>query len=173
MCRLTNALRAGAAAALLGGFAAVGNGAASADPDSPDVDTLAASLSKGYSLSNCAAQPTDGRALAQIACSQNDDPNGPASAQYFLFPSADALTSAFKAGMNQDGVKLTNCGDSQSPAPWTQRSGPGGQVACATAQQQGGVAQILWTTEAKNVMSLVRASNGDVASLYKWWLTKG
>jgi hypothetical protein len=31
----------------------------------------------------------------------------------------------------------------------------------------------MWTTDAKNVMSFIRASNSDVPSLYKWWLTNG
>jgi hypothetical protein len=174
MSRLTNALRAATAVALMGGSAIVGTATSTADPDSPDVDTLAGALSKGYSLKNCAPEPTSAGVLAQIACNQNTDPNGPAGAQYFLFPSADALASTFKTSIHQDGVNLTNCGNSQSPAPWSQYQGnTAGQVACATMQQQGGVAQIMWTTDAKNVMSFIRASNDDVGSLYNWWLTKG
>jgi hypothetical protein len=38
-------------------------------------------------------------------------------------------------------------------------------VACATVQPQGGVAQIMWTTDAKNVMSFIRESNSDVPAL--------
>ena len=89
------------------------------------------------------------------------------------FPSADALASTFKTSIHQDGINLTNCGDSQSPASWSQQGTGAGQVACTTVQQQGGVAQIMWTTDAKNVMGFIRAANGDVPSLYKWWLTNG
>jgi hypothetical protein len=165
-------LRAASASALVAGVALAGAATSSADP-SADVNTLAGSLSKGYSLSNCAPQPPSGGVLAQIACNQNTDANGPAGAQYFLFPNADALASTFKTSIRQDGINLTNCGDAQSPASWSQQGNPAGQVACATVQQQGGVAQIMWTTDAKNVMSFVRAANGDVPSLYKWWLTNG
>jgi hypothetical protein len=173
MSRLTAALRTASASVLMGGFALAGAATSTADPNSSDVDTLAGAMSKGYSLSSCAAQPTSSSVLAQIACNQNPDPNGPAGAQYFLFPSADALASAFKTSIHQDGINLTNCGDSQSPASWSQQGTGAGQVACATVQQQGGVAQIMWTTDAKNVMSFIRAANGDVPSLYKWWLTNG
>jgi hypothetical protein len=173
MSHLTNALRAATAAALLGSLSCLGTATATADPNSPDVNTLAGSLSKGYSLSNCAPQVTSGGVLAQIACNQNTDANGPAGAQYFLFPNADALASTFKSSIHQDGINLTNCGDNQSPASWSQQGSTVGQVACATVSQQGGVAQIMWTTDAKNVMSFVRASNSDVPTLYKWWLTNG
>ncbi len=173
MSRFTTTLAAASASALLGGFAVTGTATSTADPSSSDVNTLAGALSKGYSLSNCAPQPASSDVLAQIACNQNPDPNGPAGAQYFLFPSGDALASTFKRSIHQDGINLTNCGDSQSPASWSQQGTAAGQVACATVQQQGGVAQIMWTTDAKNVMSFIRASNSDVPSLYKWWLTNG
>jgi hypothetical protein len=173
MSRLTTALRTASASLLMGGFALAGAATSTADPNSSDVNTLAGALSKGYSLSNCAPQPTSSSVLAQIACNQNPDPNGPAGAQYFLFPNADALASTFKNTIHQDGMNLTNCGDTQSPASWSQQGSAAGQVACATVQQQGGVAQIIWTTDAKNVMSFIRASNSDVPSLYKWWLTNG
>jgi hypothetical protein len=173
MSPLTAALRATSASALIGGFALASAATSTADP-SADVNTLAGTMSKGYSLSNCAPQPpTSGGVLAQIACNQNPDANGPAGAQYFLLPSADALASTFKTSIHQDGINLTNCGDAQSPASWSQQGSQAGQVACATVQQQGGVAQIMWTTDAKNVMSFIRASNSDVPSLYKWWLTNG
>jgi len=173
MSRLTSALRAASASALVAGFAVAGAATSSADPNSADVNTLAGALSKGYSLNNCAPQPPTSDVIAQIACNQNPDPNGPAGGQYFLFPSGDALASTFKRSIHQDGINLTNCGDSQSPASWSQQGNTAGQVACATVQQQGGVAQIMWTTDAKNVMSFIRASNSDVPSLYKWWLTNG
>jgi len=176
MSHLTTARRAASAVALMalmGGFALAGTATSSADPNSPDVNTLAGTMSKGYTLSNCEPQPPTSDVLAQIACNQNPDPNGPAGAQYFLFPNADALASTFKKSIHQDGINLTNCGNSQSPASWSQQGAAAGQVACATVQPQGGVAQIMWTTDAKNVMSFIRASNSDVPALYNWWLTKG
>jgi hypothetical protein len=170
--RLTAVVRAASASALIGGLAVAGTATATADPSADDT-TLAGALSKGYTLSNCAPQPHAGNVLAQIACNQNPDPNGPAGAQYFLFPNADALASTFKTSIRQDGINLTNCGDAQSPATWSQQGNQAGQVACATVQQQGGVAQIMWTTDAKNVMAFIRSANNDVSSLYKWWLTNG
>jgi hypothetical protein len=43
-------------------------------------------------------------------------------------------------------------------------------VACGTYQD---AAEIIWTTDAKNVLSYIRASNTDVQALYKWWRTNG
>ncbi|MBW0013896.1 serine/threonine protein kinase [Mycobacterium sp.] len=175
MSHLITTLAAAAASTVTAACALAGAATSAADPgtgSTSDVNTLAGSLSKGYSLSNCAPQPLSSDVIAQVACNQNPDPNGPAGAQYFLFPNADAMASTFKRSIQQDGIKLTNCGESQSPASWSQGNAAG-QVACATVQQQGGVAQIIWTTDAKHVMSFIRASNGDVQALYKWWLTNG
>jgi len=165
MSHLINALRAATVAALTGSFACLGAATASADP----TDTLAASLSKGYTTSNCSPQTASG-VLAVIQCGQNSDPSGPVFAKYLLFANASDLASSFTNSIGSD--TLTHCGDAQSPTTWHQGSNTdsAGQVACGTYQGQ---AEVIWTTTAKNVMSLIRASNGDTAALYSWWRTNG
>jgi hypothetical protein len=172
MSHLTTALRAATAAALMGSFACLGTATANADP----TDALAASLSKGYSSSNCAPQQVSEvqSALpgvqAVIQCGQNADASGPASAKYFLFGNSADLASSFTKLMSGD--TLANCGDAKSPTVWHQGSSTdsAGQVACGTDQGQ---AEVIWTTDAKNVLSFVRGSNGDTAALYQWWRTNG
>ena len=173
MSHLTDALRAATATVLMGSFAFAGTATATADPNtgsSADINMLAGSLSKGYSLNNCAPQQAPSGALAYIQCGQSPDPSGPAMGRYFLFSDGDDLAAAFKSMIS--GRTLTDCGDTQSPTSWHQGSvtGNGGSVACGTFQN---AAEITWTTDAKNVLSLIRASNGDVPSLYQWWRTKG
>ncbi|MGA7050042.1 MAG: serine/threonine protein kinase [Mycobacterium sp.] len=172
MSNLSNTLRAATAAALMGSFACLGTGTASADPstgNSADVNSLASSLSKGYGLNNCTAQNvTDGQ-LAALTCGQSPDSNGPAQAKYILFSGPDDLAGSFKASIKDD--TLTSCGDSgQSPSPWHQGSATvnAGTVACGTYQS---AAEVIWTTDAKNILSYIRATNNDVPALYQWWRT--
>jgi hypothetical protein len=166
MSHLTTALRAATAAALMGGFACLGTATANADP----TDTLAANLSKGYSSSNCTPQSAPSGVLAVLQCGQNSDPSGPVFAKYLLFSNGTDLSSSFTSSIGSD--TLTNCGDAKSPTVWHQGSSTdsAGQVACGTYQGQ---AEVIWTTDAKNVMSLIRASNADTAALYQWWRTNG
>jgi hypothetical protein len=68
---------------------------------------------------------------------------------------------------------LTACGDrGRSPTTWHQGSSTtnAGSVACGTYQNG---AEIIWTTDAKNVLSYIHASNTDVPSLYQWWRANG
>jgi hypothetical protein len=172
MSHLNNTLRAATAAALMGSFACLGSATASADP----TDTLAGALSKGYTTSSCSPQAASEvtglvpNAVAVLQCGQNSDPSGPAGAKYFLLSSSADTASSFTKLIGDDA--LTNCGDAKSPTVWHQGSSTdsAGQVACGTYQGQ---AEITWTTDAKNIVSFVRASNGDVASLYKWWQANG
>jgi hypothetical protein len=178
MSHLSNALRAGTAAALMGSFACLGSATASADPttgNSADVTTLAASLSKGYNLNNCIPQNVTGSQagsqLAALTCGPSSDSGGPAQAKYVLFSNPADLSGSFKASIKDD--TLTSCGDTgQSPTNWHQGSATasGGTVACGTYQS---AAEIIWTIDAKNVMAYVRASNNDVSTLYQWWRTNG
>jgi hypothetical protein len=162
----TYALRAATAAALMGGSVCLGTATASADP----TDTLAASLSKGYTASNCTPQTAPSGVQAVLQCGQNSDPNGPVFAKYMLFGNASDLAGSFTQSIGAD--LLTNCGDAKSPTVWHQGSSTdsAGQVACGTYQGQ---AEVIWTNNAKNVMSLIRGSNTDTASLYKWWQSNG
>ncbi len=166
MSSLTTALRAATAATLMGSFACLGAATASADP----TDTLAASLSKGYTSSNCNPQSGPSGVLAVIQCGQNSDPSGPVFAKYLLFSNASDLSSSFTNSIGSD--TLANCGDAKSPTVWHQGSSTdsAGQVACGTYQGQ---AEVIWTTDAKNVMSLIRGSGTDTAALYQWWRTNG
>lgn len=173
MSHLTTALRAATAAALMGSFAWLGTASASADPTgtASDVNTLAGSLSKGYGLNNCTAQTITSGELAALSCGQSPDPAGPVQAKYILFANADDMNGSFKASIKDE--TLTACGDSgNSPTTWRQGStgATAGQVACGTYQ---GAAEIIWTTDAKNILSYIRASNSDVPTLYQWWRTNG
>jgi hypothetical protein len=81
------------------------------------------------------------------------------------------LATAFRATIKED--VLTPCGDAnQSPSIWHQGSSDtsAGQAACGTYQN---AAEIIWTTDAKNTLSYLRASNADVGALYQWWRANG
>jgi hypothetical protein len=173
MAYLTNALHTATAAVLVGGFAFAGAATATADPNTgtaADINTLAGALSKGYGLNNCTAQAVPNGALAYLQCGQSPDPSGPTLGKYFLFSNGNDLASSFKAVIGGD--ILSNCGDASSPAPWHQGSSTSsaGSVACGTFQNH---AEIIWTNDAKYMLGLIRASSGDVPSLYQWWRNNG
>ena len=174
MSRLSNALRGTAATMLTGGLALACAPVVSADPantgNPADTNTLAASLSKGYGLNNCTAQNISSGELASLTCGQSPDPAGPVQAKYILFSSADNLAGSFKASIKDD--VLAACGDSgQSPTTWHQGStSNSGSVACGTYQN---AAEVIWTTDTKNVLSYIRAANTDIPSLYQWWRANG
>jgi hypothetical protein len=133
-----------------------------------NINTLAGSLAKGYSLSNCqpvAADKLTFLSLAEIDCGQNADPSGPASAVYQLLGHGEALASEFNASIKA--VSQTPCVDGgQTPMTW-QQGQTTGQEACGT---QNDVATITWTTDGKNVLASIRSSNTDVNALRQWWL---
>lgn len=138
-----------------------------------DINTLANNLSNGYSLNNCTAMPIGGGELAALTCGKSPVAKGPVQAKFMLFSSAADLTRWFNSSIKDD--VLVNCGDSATngPAPWHQ--GPnattnGGVMACGTYQK---AAEIIWTTDAKNVLSYIRASNADMPPLYEWWQANG
>lgn len=175
MSHLSNALRVVTAAAAACGCALAGTATAAADPantgSSSDINTLAASLSKGYGLNNCTAQNITTGELASLTCGQSPDPSGPVQAKYILFNNGENLVGSFKASIKDD--VLGTCGDSgQSPTSWHQgsNSGNAGQVACGTYQN---AAEIIWTSDAKNILSYIRGSNTDAAALYQWWRANG
>jgi len=175
MSHRTTARRVAAVAALAATFGLTPAAAASADPagtgNSADVNTLAASISNGYTLNNCTAQNITTGELASLTCGQSPDPNGPAQAKYILFDSGEHLAGSFKNSIKDD--VLTGCGDiAQSPTTWHQGSpgGNSGQVACGTYQN---AAEIIWTTDAKNILSYIRGSNTDASALYQWWRANG
>jgi hypothetical protein len=174
MSPLTSGLRAAATVTLMGGSAMVGTVTATADPgtgSSADINSLASSLSKGYGLNNCQPAQLSGPILAELDCGQSPDPNGPAAGIYQLFSNGSDLAASFTGNIN--GVSLSACGDNgQSPGTWHQGSSgaTAGQVACGTYKN---AAVITWTTDSKNVLSHIRASNTDVNALYQWWRSNG
>lgn len=176
MSDFSNALRAATATALSGGLALAGGGSAGADPgttgNASDINALAASLSKGYGLNNCTAQNIDrSTQLAVLTCGQSPDPRGPVQAKYVLFTNAGNLATSFKATIKED--VLVPCGDAgQSPSSWHKdgSTASAGQAACGTYRN---AAEIIWTTDAGNTLSYLRASNADVAALYQWWRANG
>ncbi len=176
MSRLTKALGAAAAAALIGSFAVLGTATAAANPgdsgSSADLDTLAGAVSKGYDLSNCTThQLTASGELAELLCGQSPDSNGPANAFYALFDNGTNLASSFSSSIKD--LSMAACGDAgESPTTWRQGSAgqTAGRVACGTYNN---AATIIWTTDSKNVLGHITASNGDLDALYQWWRTKG
>ncbi|MGZ4583025.1 MAG: serine/threonine protein kinase [Mycobacterium sp.] len=174
MSHRTSARGVATAVALAGVFAFAPGATASADPTNTgnpsDVNRLAASLSKGYGLNNCTPHSITGGELASLTCGQSPDPSGPAEARYLLFGNGDDLAGSFKASIKDD--VLTGCGEAaQSPTTWHQANGTNaGQVACGTYQN---AAEVIWTTDAKNVLSYIRGSNTDVPALYQWWRANG
>lgn len=169
MLHPTNLPRAAMIAALTAALCCVGTATATADTtgSSADVNTLAASLAKGYGLNNCQSSALTGAEVAELQCGQNPDSSGPASAVYQLFKSANDLSGAYASSLKD--VTLSSCSGSGSkePGPWHQASSDqaGGQMACGTYK---GVSLVLWTVDGKNVLGSV-FSKADVPSLYKWW----
>jgi hypothetical protein len=173
MSPFTNALRAATAIALMGSFAVAGSATAIAEPNTgsaADMNTLAASLSKGYGLNNCKPQElTESGELAELVCGQSPDSSGPGSGVYALFSNGTNLGSAFSSTIKD--VSLTACGDAgQSPGTWKQNGQTGGQIACGTYKNY---ATLTWTTDAKNVLGHLTSSNSDVNALYQWWRSNG
>ncbi|BBZ46084.1 hypothetical protein MPRM_33650 [Mycobacterium parmense] len=166
------ALRAVLTAALIGGSAA-GIATAGADPGTgnpADVNTLATSLSKGYSLDNCTPESVTAGELAALTCGRSPDPAGPVLAKYVLLRNGGEMAGMFIRSIAED--LLTDCGTLKSPNVW-HRGGstePTGQVACGTFQNQ---AEVIWTIDDKKVLSLIRGSTNDVPSLYQWWQANG
>jgi hypothetical protein len=168
MSHLTNALRAASVTALIGSFSFAGTATATGDPNtgsSADINTLAASLPKGYGLNNCQPAQLTGGAKAELDCGQNPDPSGPKVGIYVLYGNSTDTAASFSATIN--GVSLSACGDSgQSPGTWHQGGQTAGQIACGTYQN---AATVTYTIDSKNVVGHIVGSNTDVASLYKWW----
>lgn len=135
-----------------------------------NVDTLLASLSKGYDLNNCQPQPLASGELAALACERSADPSGPAQAKYILFSNGNDLNAMFKSTIKEDVV--TSCGNTASPTGWHQGSATtdAGQVACGTYQN---VSDIVWTTDSKNVLSDIRGLSAALDPLYQWWRQNG
>lgn len=173
MSHLISALRGVSAAAFTGCLAFAGIAIAVAEPNTgsaADMNTLAANLSKGYGLNNCKPQElTESGELAELLCGQSPDSSGPGSGVYALFSNGTNLGAAFSSTIKD--VSLAACGDAgQSPGTWKQNGQTGGQIACGTYKNY---ATLTWTTDAKNVLGHLTASNSDVNALYQWWRTNG
>ncbi len=175
MRHLCKALRAPTTAACMGAFAFAGNAVATADPGytgtPADINTLAASMSKGYGLNNCTAATISGNQRAALICGQNPDPSGPVQAKYYLFAGADAMNAFFETNIKEDVLSACGNANTKSPSPWHRGSTTNaGQMACGTYQN---AAEIIWTNDAKNVVSYIRGSGSDASALYQWWQSNG
>jgi hypothetical protein len=171
--RRTAAACATAVVAVLAGGLLTADVAAGADPGTAnpsDINTLAATMSKGYGLNNCTPQTLTGGEIAALTCGQSPDPAGPVLAKYLLLDNGGDMAGMFIRSISED--LLTNCGDLKSPNVWHQggSTDPTGQVACGTFQNQ---AEIIWTVDSKRVVSLIRGSGSDVSALYQWWQANG
>jgi hypothetical protein len=167
--RLANTARAASAAVLMCSVSYLGSATATADPN-PDVNNLFGSLSRGYTNSNCTSQPPPDLVLAFITCGQNPDTTGPSDARYYLFGNGNDLAATFKTTIGAN--VLANCGNTKSPTVWRTgtTTGNAGSVACGTDQGQ---AEVVWTTDAKNVLGVIHGPGNDVNALYQWWVNRG
>jgi serine/threonine kinase PknH len=130
-------------------------------------------LPSGYPAGVCTpATPESGsiwvNAVAMVSCGQNTKPGGPSHATYGLFPTADGLKTAFTDDIAN--VSLVNCpGEGGSPASWHNDRTPdatAGQIACGNYNN---TPNVIWTFDAKLMLSDVYGDPATVADLHTWW----
>ncbi|GAB1813220.1 hypothetical protein [Mycobacterium sp. MUNTM1] len=127
-------------------------------------------LPAGYLPGVCRPTAPPERALAQVACDQNVDPDGPPAATYTLYPDVTTLRSAFDRAVPASAVIICP-GRIQSPGPWHHVASPdkpSGMVLCAAPQ---GNPSLTWTNEAELMLSTVQASvpGPTIDQLFAWW----
>ena len=107
-------------------------------------------------------------AVALVDCGQNTNPGGPSRAVYGLFANSDALKKAFNDDIAAG--QLMNCpGGGPSPDSWHYDKTPtvtAGMVACATYKDHPNV---VWTNEAKLMLSDVFGDPPTIEDLHGWW----
>lgn len=132
-------------------------------------DKLMGLIPAGYPTSVCDVGETAPSAIITIDCQKSEQPNGPDNARYSLYPTRDALQSAFDAltGAYDEMVRCPGA-DMDSPSNWFYKSAPdvpAGQVACGYFQ---GKADIQWSEFDNLVIADVQSGNLD--TLRDWWL---
>ena len=155
MSHFVNAVRAAAAASLVGGLACLGPQTATAAPntgDPADVNKLAGMLSKGYTLSDCPPQPVSPGVLAYLKCGQNPDASVIGSAGYMLTDNDSDLSLLFHGALSA--LTLDACSPGEpSPNTWNYTSSgtTAGDLACGTLKNSD-TKQLIWTSY-KNQMA--------------------
>jgi serine/threonine kinase PknH len=106
--------------------------------------------------------------LATVDCGKSTVAGGPNLARYSLFPSLQALNTAFDNSIKADDEVLACPGNTSSgPTPWNYTNTPeetAGQVACGT---YNGNADVSWSYNQELVLADVQSS--DLQSLHDWW----
>lgn len=127
-------------------------------------------LPAGYPPGVCRPTALPERAVAQVACDQNIDPDGPPAATYTLYPDLTTLRSAFDRAAAASAVIICP-GRIQSPGPWHHVASPdkpSGMVLCAIPQ---GNPALTWTNDAELMLSTVQANvpGPTIDQLFAWW----
>lgn len=131
---------------------------------------LRGALPPGYPPGACTPVDASQSAVAEVGCTQNDDPGGPLTATYALFGDQQAVESAFTTIVGA--TQVVNCpGNIQSPGPWRRNATPqlvSGNLVCGF---RGSVPTLAWTDDARLVLGAVDgAENGpNLDQLYAWW----
>jgi serine/threonine kinase PknH len=132
-------------------------------------DKLLSYIPEAYPRSNCQTSETQPSAIITIDCTKSTQPDGPDNARYSLYPTRDALQSAFDDLIKAyDEVVRCPGADVDSPGNWFYKSAPdvpAGQVACGFYQ---GRADIQWSEFDNLVIADVQSGNLD--TLRDWWL---
>jgi serine/threonine-protein kinase len=138
-----------------------------------DQARLISLLPPGYLAGTCTpATPESGsiwvHAVAMVTCGQNTQPGGPTRATYGLFATPDRLKRAFDNDIAN--VNLVNCpGEGRSPVSWHYDQTPNdmaGLIACGTYNNHPNV---IWTNDAKLMLSDVSGDPATVEDLHTWW----
>ncbi|OBF75341.1 serine/threonine protein kinase [Mycobacterium sp. 852002-51613_SCH5001154] len=138
-----------------------------------DQARLISLLPPGYLAGTCTpATPESGsiwvHAVAMVTCGQNTQPGGPSHATYGLFATPDPLKRAFENDIAN--VSLVNCpGEGRSPVSWHYDQTPNdmaGLIACGTYNNHPNV---IWTNDAKLMLSDVSGDPATVEDLHTWW----
>jgi len=133
------------------------------------VGQIFAVLPTNYPQTACeSVTPAAPGALATVDCGKSTVPGGPNLARYSLFPSLQALNTAFDNSVKANDELLPCPGNTDSaPTPWNYTNTPdedAGQVACGT---YNGNADVTWSYNEELVLADVQSA--DLQTLHDWW----
>jgi serine/threonine-protein kinase len=139
------------------------------DDPSSFVGQIFAVLPTNYPQTACeSVTPAAPGALATVDCGKSTVPGGPNLARYSLFPSLQALNTAFDNSVKANDELLPCPGNTDSaPTPWNYTNTPdedAGQVACGT---YNGNADVTWSYNEELVLADVQSA--DLQTLHDWW----
>jgi serine/threonine protein kinase len=144
---------------------------------SDDEARLMSLLPPGYVAGTCVPDtPEPGtvwvQAKAVVTCGPNSQAGGPSHATYALFASPDRLKRAFNDDIAN--VTMVTCpGERRSPTTWHNDETPNdtaGMIACGTYNNHPNV---IWTNDAKLVLSDVSGDPATMEDLHTWWDANG